>query len=81
MQYKIGVMLHIKKGERVPKIMKRFKDQCDNCGKFDYCKGVRDKLLCEKCRTAKKELDLSESEFQKQDKSIPKGQTNIYDFI
>lgn len=30
--------------------MKRtFKDQCDVCGKWDYCKGFKGLVLCKKC--------------------------------
>lgn len=28
---------------------KRYKDQCDECKKFDYCKGVEGKVLCQEC--------------------------------
>ena len=27
----------------------KFKDACDNGGKFDYCKGVDNKVLCAEC--------------------------------
>lgn len=27
----------------------KYKDACDNCGKFDYCKGYENKVLCPKC--------------------------------
>lgn len=27
-----------------------FKDKCDECGKFDYLKGIDNKCLCPKCR-------------------------------
>ena len=29
--------------------MKKFKDACDECGKFDYCKGYNGKVLCPEC--------------------------------
>jgi uncharacterized Zn finger protein (UPF0148 family) len=29
--------------------MKKFKDACDSCGKFDYCKGNDGKVLCPEC--------------------------------
>lgn len=29
--------------------MSKFKDACDSCGKFDYCKGEDGKVLCPKC--------------------------------
>lgn len=28
---------------------KKYKDQCDECKKFDYCKGVNGKVLCPEC--------------------------------
>lgn len=27
----------------------KFKDACDNCGKFNYCKGYKGRVLCEEC--------------------------------
>lgn len=38
---------------------KKFKDQCDECKKFDYCKGVNGKVLCPEC--ASKEEQQNES--------------------
>lgn len=29
--------------------MQKFKDACDACGKFDFCKGVEGKVLCSAC--------------------------------
>ena len=29
--------------------VEEFKDACDNCGKFNYCKGYKGKVLCEEC--------------------------------
>lgn len=29
--------------------MKKFKDACDACGKFDYCVGHEGKVLCPQC--------------------------------
>ena len=29
--------------------MQKFKDACDVCGKFDFCKGVEGKVLCSAC--------------------------------
>lgn len=26
-----------------------FKDACDECGKFNYCKGIDGKVLCPEC--------------------------------
>lgn len=28
---------------------KTFKDQCDVCGKWEYCKGYKGLVLCNKC--------------------------------
>lgn len=28
----------------------KFKDKCDECGKFDFLKGFNNKCLCENCR-------------------------------
>lgn len=28
----------------------KFKDKCDECGKFDFLKGYNNKCLCENCR-------------------------------
>lgn len=28
----------------------RFKDKCDECGKFDYLKGINNKCLCPNCQ-------------------------------
>ena len=33
--------------------MKKFKDKCDNCKKFDYLKSQNGKCLCKCCRTKK----------------------------
>jgi len=30
-------------------IQKKFKDVCDNCKQFDYCKGYKEKILCPNC--------------------------------
>lgn len=32
-----------------------FKDACDECGKFDYCKGVDGKVLCPECAAHEEE--------------------------
>lgn len=34
---------------------KKFKDQCDVCGQFDFCKGSNGLLLCPKCLKSQKE--------------------------
>lgn len=41
-----------------------FKDKCDECGKFDYLKGVDDKCLCPNCIKSRKE-DNMEVDFLK----------------
>lgn len=28
---------------------KKYKDQCDECKAFNYCKGVNGKVLCPEC--------------------------------
>ena len=35
--------------------MKQYKDACDTCGKFDYCKGHDGKVLCPECITKQEE--------------------------
>ena len=29
--------------------MKKYKDECDNCKKFDFCRGYNGRVLCEEC--------------------------------
>lgn len=29
---------------------KKYKDQCDICLKWDYCKGYQNKVICECCK-------------------------------
>ena len=36
---------------------KKFKDACDNCGKMDYCKGYKGKVLCPTCREKEEETN------------------------
>ena len=36
--------------------MKKFKDACDECGKFEYCKGYNGKVLCHECIAKQAEL-------------------------
>lgn len=31
-----------------------FKDKCDICNKFDYCRGFNNKVLCESCLSKEK---------------------------
>lgn len=35
-------------------IKPKFKDKCDECGKFDFLKGYNNKCLCENCRQKNK---------------------------
>ena len=35
----------------------KFKDACDNCGRFDYCKGYKGKVLCPDCIHKEEERD------------------------
>ena len=39
---------------------KRFKDQCDICLKWEYCKGYKNKVLCENCfkKEQKKPIEI-----------------------
>lgn len=41
--------------------MELFKDKCDECGIFDYLKGVNGKCLCKKCyyKAKEKRIQLS----------------------
>lgn len=29
--------------------MKKYKDSCEHCHKFDFCRGYKDRVLCEEC--------------------------------
>lgn len=44
---------------------KKYKDKCDCCNKFNYCRGYNDKVLCEEC--IKKEEYKNDSEDQVKD--------------
>lgn len=35
--------------------MRKFKDACDKCGKFDYCAGFEGKIYCPQCLPATEE--------------------------
>lgn len=37
--------------------MKKFKDACDACGKFDYCRGHDGKVLCPECIAKQEETN------------------------
>lgn len=41
---------------------KEFKDQCDLCGKFDYCKGFDSMILCSKCLREQKKNSIKKKE-------------------
>lgn len=41
--------------------MKKFKDACDACGKFDYCSGHEGKVLCPECIKKQEETNGSKS--------------------
>lgn len=42
--------------------MIKFKDACDGCGKFDYCKGQEDgKVLCPACIESKEQENGTEN--------------------
>lgn len=32
-------------------VKKKFKDKCDECKNFGFCKGYKGRILCEKCLT------------------------------
>ncbi len=53
----------------------KFKDQCDNCGKFDYLVGMDDKCLCYECRN-NKNIKNNQKTIKKEQKQL-----TIYDFI
>lgn len=48
--------------------MKKFKDKCDSCGKFDYLKGFAGRCLCKNCISKKSKLKN-------------KKQMTIFDFL
>lgn len=45
----------------------RFKDKCDECGKFDYLKGINNKCLCPECI---KNIPLNNKQFKEKQLSI-----------
>lgn len=49
----------------------KFKDKCDICNTYDYCKGYNDLVLCESCIT--KELSIKPF--------VAEGQMSIFDYI
>lgn len=64
-------------------MMPGFKDQCDVCGKFDFCKGSKGLVLCEKCISKAATRNKPEQDKKQQDDGLVniKGQTNIFDYI
>lgn len=44
-----------------------FKDQCDNCNKFDYLAGIDNKCLCSEC--IKKKINKIIKKYQKKNKN------------
>lgn len=39
----------------------KFKDPCDACGKFNYCKGVNGKVLCPECAAKEEQNNGNQS--------------------
>lgn len=39
-------------------VASRYKDQCDICKKFAYCKGCNGKVLCEECQKNEGEIKI-----------------------
>lgn len=54
--------------------MKKYKDACDECGKFDFCRGVEGRVLCPACEEKLKQEKEKEDGQQNQDSST-KGAT------
>lgn len=36
----------------------KYKDKCDICKKWDYCKGYKNKVLCERCIKIEKDKPI-----------------------
>lgn len=47
---------------------KEFKDQCDLCNKFDYCRGFDNMILCQKCFKKLKEKETRKKETSNRNK-------------
>ena len=56
--------LNIKNIERL-EVMNRYKDKCDECGNFDYLKGVNGNCLCYNCQN---KLNKNIKKIQKKNK-------------
>lgn len=54
--------------------MKKFKDKCDECGNFDYLKGINGKCLCN-CQNK-----LNKNQNIKKIQKNNKNELNILDF-
>lgn len=63
-------------------MIRTFREQCDICSKFDYCKGYNGLVLCEKCLKKEKQQERK-SDSYKDNKNFepPQNQTSIYDYI
>lgn len=55
--------------------MKKFKDKCDECGNFDYLKGINGKCLCSNCQNK-----LNKNQNIKKTPKKNKNELNILDF-
>ena len=59
----------------------RFKDKCDLCGNWNYCKGYDDKVLCPNCinklESRKVKVNLQLSFFEEDTNDNIKGFNNI----
>ena len=56
--------------------MKQYKDECDVCNKFDYCKGLNGLVVCRNCYENMKKENQAIA-----DDVIVENQTSIYDFL
>lgn len=45
---------------------KKYKDQCDECKAFNYCKGVNGKVLCPECAKKEEQNNGNQSKETKQ---------------
>lgn len=67
--------------------MKKFKDCCDQCGKFDFCTGKDGFIVCQSCLKNYKPVEKTRNK-RSNNKKIRKTkiytqekQMNIYDFL
>lgn len=56
--------------------MEHYKDECDVCNKFDYCKGLNGLVVCRNCYENMKKEDPVIT-----DDVLDENQTSIYDFL